>query len=303
MEDEFLVTETSRYKLLAVFDGHGGKYVSEYLKANFNRAFENSLQDNEADSGAALVSGGTEGAASLALKSALAAVDEEILSGPLSRKMRSQGSTSCMLYLERVPSNSAGAVSMSSVLSANVGDSRAVLARGTTAIDLTVDHKPNDPVERNRVEALGGAVTWHGRLDEASKPIEGTGVYRVNRTLALSRAMGDRDLRPYVTSEPDFQHVPFTPEDEFVIVATDGVWDVISSQECVTLIHQIMKEYSIVPPEVRNFSAAERKEFDTLHRAKIRNIKDQMSSIITAIALRRGSTDNITVLIQWLKDD
>lgn len=67
------------------------------------------------------------------------------------------------------------------------------------------------------VESLGGVVSWHGRRDKAGNPIESTGVYRVNRNLALSRSMGDRYMRPYVTSEPDFVSVDITPEDEFIV--------------------------------------------------------------------------------------
>ena len=67
------------------------------------------------------------------------------------------------------------------------------------------------------VESLGGSVTWHGRRDKAGKPIENTGVYRVNRNLALSRSMGDRYMRPYVIAEPDFVRMPITSEDEFVV--------------------------------------------------------------------------------------
>ena len=55
------------------------------------------------------------------------------------------------------------------MISANVGDSRAILSRAGTAIDLTKDHKPNDPVERARIESLGGRVDWFGPVNSVVK--------------------------------------------------------------------------------------------------------------------------------------
>lgn len=68
------------------------------------------------------------------------------------------------------------------------------------AIPLTVDNKPNDEMEKERILKLGGKVTWYGSKDEAGRPIEGLGVYRVNDNLAMSRAIGDKAEKPYVIS-------------------------------------------------------------------------------------------------------
>jgi hypothetical protein len=72
---------------------------------------------------------------------------------------------------------------------------------------------------QHAVERLGGVVSWHGRRDGAGMPIEASGVYRVNRNLALSRSMGDRYMRPFVISEPELRHFVLTDEDEFVVGA------------------------------------------------------------------------------------
>ena len=81
---------------------------------------------------------------------------------------------------------------------ANVGDSRIVLGRGDRAVDLTVDHKPSQVHEKARIRRLGGAVRWHG-LVSRGRPVVGSGVYRVNGNLSLSRAIGDAAERPYVS--------------------------------------------------------------------------------------------------------
>ena len=78
------------------------------------------------------------------------------------------------------------------ILSANVGDSRAILCRDWVAKYLTVDHKPNSPGEKFRVEGLGGEVQWCGmRHKKTGGPLFSTGVYQINGNLAVSRAIGD----------------------------------------------------------------------------------------------------------------
>jgi serine/threonine protein phosphatase PrpC len=157
-------------------DGHGGPAVSKYMKDHFYRAFQESLAgEGSSSSGVAtptLTGDDTKLHVMEALKAALSSVDDDMLTGPLGSELHRQGSTSCMLYLDKAPSSSSSASSSSSssapllrsIISANVGDSRAVLARGDKAIDLTVDHKPNDPLERER-----GEVRWVGGAQQLPK--------------------------------------------------------------------------------------------------------------------------------------
>lgn len=122
---------------------------------------------------------------------------------------------------------------------ANVGDSRAVLA--TTSDDghlvplqLSIDFKPNLPQEAERIaESKGRVFSLH---DEPA-------VYRIWRPngetpgLALSRALGDFCLKDFgLISVPDVTQRIITSRDKFVILATDGVWDVISNQEAVQIV-------------------------------------------------------------------
>lgn len=96
------------------------------------------------------------------------------------------------------------------------------------------DHKPNKPSELERVKKLGGTVRWYGLLEQDGSPMEGMGVYRINGNLAVARAIGDRSERPFVSAEADVKTFPADEEgDEFIILASDGLWDVMSSEEAV----------------------------------------------------------------------
>ncbi|KAK4425909.1 putative protein phosphatase 2C 73 [Sesamum alatum] len=125
---------------------------------------------------------------------------------------------------------------------ANIGDSRAVLAttsdnRRLVATQLTVDHKPNLPHESKRIAQSRGRV--YACPDEP-------GVHRVwmpngqtvkGPGLAVSRAFGDYYIKEFgVISEPEITQRSITIRDQFAILATDGVWDVISNQEAVEIV-------------------------------------------------------------------
>mmetsp|Transcript_50767 Transcript_50767/g.146442 ORF Transcript_50767/g.146442 Transcript_50767/m.146442 type:complete len:449 (+) Transcript_50767:107-1453(+) len=123
---------------------------------------------------------------------------------------------------------------------ANAGDSRAVLCRGGRSVALSRDHKPNDRSERRRIMAAGGTIkeiTTSGRDGRSGRT-----QYRVNGDLNLSRAIGDLrhktrpDLRPeqqVICATPDVHFEVREPDDEFLVLACDGVWDVrTNAQVC-----------------------------------------------------------------------
>ncbi|KAH3734017.1 hypothetical protein DPMN_040456 [Dreissena polymorpha] len=124
----------------------------------------------------------------------------------------------------------------SRVYVANAGDSRCVLCRAGKAVDLSFDHKPEDERERSRIEAAGGKVTNDGR---------------VNGGLNLSRALGDHwykrnESKPardqMISALPDVETATLGPEDEFLIIACDGIWNSMSSQECVEFVRERLKD-------------------------------------------------------------
>ncbi|KAJ7973310.1 Protein phosphatase 2C family protein [Quillaja saponaria] len=125
------------------------------------------------------------------------------------------------------------------IIIANVGDSRAVLATTSddgnlVSVQLTIDFKPNLPQETERIIQNKGRVFC---LDDEP------GVHRVwlphveSPGLAMSRAFGDYCVKDFgLISVPEVTHRNISCRDQFVVLATDGVWDVISNQEAVEIV-------------------------------------------------------------------
>lgn len=117
------------------------------------------------------------------------------------------------------------------IVVANAGDSRCIIARGGKAFDLSRDHKPDLEVERDRITQAGGFI-YAGR---------------VNGSLNLARAIGDVEFKQnkyltpdkqIVTAWPETQTIERTEDDEFLVLACDGVWDVMTSQMVVDFFHE-----------------------------------------------------------------
>ncbi|CAH1449195.1 unnamed protein product [Lactuca virosa] len=150
-----------------------------------------------------------------------------------------------------------------SLLVANAGNSRTVLSRNGRALDMSNDHTPIYNKERIRVESLGGSVE-DGYL---------------NGQLAVTRAIGNWDMKGLkemgdhispLIAEPELKLITLTKEDEFLILGSDGIWDAISSQNAVDFVRRQLQQHN------------------DINRCCMELAKE---------ALRRGSFDNLTVVI------
>lgn len=157
------------------------------------------------------------------------------------------------------------------VIVANCGDSRAVLCRGKVAMPLSVDHKPDREDECSRIEAAGGRVIkWDG--------------YRVSGFLAVSRSIGDRYLRPYVVADPEVMIVARAKEDECLILASDGLWDVVTNEEACDLARRRIMLWDKKNGSKTGDEAAQ-----------------DAADYLLRLAFQRGSRDNISVIVVDLK--
>jgi len=120
---------------------------------------------------------------------------------------------------------------------ANAGDSRCVVCRDGKAIEMSYDHKPEDEPERQRINKAGGRVTQDGRVNgglNLSRAI-GDHAYKTNKELPLSEQM--------ISPVPDVKKLTIDPEkDSFVLLACDGIWNSLSSQETIDFIDTRLKK-------------------------------------------------------------
>jgi len=207
--------------LFAVFDGHGGEEAAKFCAKRLPKAIRR---------------GGAASNAPAALHSSFVSLDEKMenVAEKIANNQRCFGTIGCTAV--------ACLIDHDSIIVANAGDSRAVLCCGVEAIELSQDHKPGLASESARIEECGGFVR-KAHTDLAGRHH----VARVNGTLAVSRAMGDLQFKKnkgagadkqIVSCVPDVTVCNRQPHDEFLVIACDGVWDVLSSQEVVKRVRK-----------------------------------------------------------------
>ena len=246
--------------LFAVYDGHGGGFTSSYAGSTFVRVFS---KRPELKQYAALPKVGKNSREDVTgvdkLRRALRATfldldrdlwDLQIAQNEsmlrkltLEREANHGRETNETLHAQsRIRPERSGStivvvlITPSHTICANAGDSRAILRQGSKVFPLSFDHKPSNVCEQERIIAAGGFV--RGR--------------RVDGDLAVSRGLGDfgfkneQSLPPHkqrVIAEPDFMVYPRDDtKDEFVVLACDGVFDVVTNGQCSELVQEILDE-------------------------------------------------------------
>jgi serine/threonine protein phosphatase PrpC len=219
--------------LFGIYDGHGGDEISKYIsqklplyycskdktspfKKNYHKSVFNHLQENI-----------------------------------LKKKEGYYAGSTCLLnimykYQDELHFNTI-----------NLGDSRLVLVykNGHTK-QITTDHKPDDIIEKSRIEKIGGEIYK-----------DSEGIFRVGQ-LSLARSFGDGDNAPYISQVPDIYYNKVTTNTKYIVMACDGLWDVVENKDLFKLLEGYKKENS------KNLAA---------------NLADE--------ALKKGSYDNISIII------
>ncbi|QHS72219.1 type 2C protein phosphatase PTC1 [Saccharomyces paradoxus] len=227
----------------AVFDGHAGIQASKWCGKHLHTIIEqNILADETRD-------------VRDVLNESFLTIDEEINT----KLLGNSGCTAavCVLRWELPDSVSHDSMDLAQhqrkLYTANVGDSRIVLFRNGNSIRLTYDHKASDTLEMQRVEQAGGLIMKS----------------RVNGMLAVTRSLGDKFFDSLVVGSPFTTSVEITSEDKFLILACDGLWDVIDDQDACELIKDITEP-------------------------------NEAAKVLVRYALENGTTDNVTVMVVFL---
>ena len=191
--------------VFAIFDGHGGDEVAQMAKERFCDLFSYYLYNSKSN-------------IEQSYQNAFRKIDEEISKGNYSENT---GSTACVAYICQDNNLISGAQRF--IYTANLGDTRAVLVSKNSCKRLTVDHKCADREEEKRIRSAGGVL------------IDG----RIFGQLILSRALGDFAFKKYgISCVPYIQKHLITENDLYLVLASDGVWDVIQDNDLPNLIKE-----------------------------------------------------------------
>ncbi|CAL9044034.1 probable protein phosphatase 2C 32 [Musa acuminata AAA Group] len=222
-----------------IFDGHGGKRAAEFASENLGEFIAEEM---------VTTSGAGANDVAKAVRIGYLKTDAEFL------KEEADGGACCVTALLRD----------GDLIVSNLGDCRAVLSRAGKAEALTSDHRPSREDERDRIESLDGYVDYF------------RGAWRLQGSLAISRAIGDSHLKQWVIPEPETRIINIEAECEFLILASDGLWDKVSIQEAV----DVARPSCIDADSASSLSAC-------------KNLVD--------LSAKRGSLDDISVMIVKLQ--
>nr|ANC68271.1 protein phosphatase PP2C 2 [Dendrobium officinale] len=272
---DFLKNSAVKHSFFGVFDGHGCSHVAAWCKNRMHEMLEDEV--DQMDSGLPTSPMEWEGVMDRSF-SRMGCGGSYL--GRCSRPSvgtRPAGASYKRPSVSTLdPPPSFAVVGPEHIAVANCGDSRAVLCRQGAAIPLSIDHKPDRPDEMQRIQAAGGRVIfWDGP--------------RVQGVLAMSRAIGDGYLKPYVTAEPEVTVTERKEEDEFLILASDGLWDVVTNEMACQIVRMCLLNSR--RGEVKDDLPAE-----TCDKAC-----SDAATLLTKMALARRSADNVSVVVVDLR--
>uniref|UniRef100_A0A6B2L3N8 protein-serine/threonine phosphatase n=1 Tax=Arcella intermedia TaxID=1963864 RepID=A0A6B2L3N8_9EUKA len=216
-----------------VFDGHNGSRCARYLAQYLPSIIAVDVRFDTHPQ--------------IAINDAFLKVDNEFLRISKTQGLK-DGSTAIVVIIKG-----------NQIYVANTGDSRAILCDKSSAVPLSTDHKPLDNKERKRINAAGGHVF----------------LGRVQGVLGVARAFGDIDFKReggegFVTCEPDIKLWNRTETTEFIVLACDGVWDVMTTEDVTKFVRDKLMQG--MPPQ-------------------------EVTELLVYHCFQRGSLDNISAII------
>jgi len=253
----------------AVYDGHGGGTVAKFAGQNVHRRLvtEETYHEKEYEA---------------AMKRAFLGTDEDLRADPA----RSHDPSGCTAIAALITHDN-------KIYVANAGDSRSVISVKGESKPLSFDHKPGNDIEKERIYGAGGYIECG----------------RVNGNLALSRALGDFEFKKntsmipekqMITADPDVLLYEISEEDEFLVIACDGIWDCLSSQDVVDFVRLHVSEGKELV-EIGELMCEHCLAPDTTYRAGVGC--DNMTVLIVAILHGRSKEEWYNWVTQRVKDN
>lgn len=239
-----------------LFDGHGGSFCANFLADHLHRYIFRLMNNGEdiIDS----------------IKQGFLQAENDFTSESLSSNFDNSGSCAiCALVLQN------------HIFLANVGDSRAIISYGNGKItaQVSIDHKPDEENEKNRIQKAGGVIVRTGAL-QVARVMPGR--------LSVSRSFGDLNAKikklggkpGVVVASPDVFRVKLTDNLDFLVLASDGIFDVLRNDEVAEVVLVALRACG------NSHERAGKAARDVVERA-----------------LEKRTSDNVTCVVLVFKDD
>ena len=265
-----------RRSFFGVYDGHNGDWAAQYASESLHKYLKREVLTEDSAPDSPDMKRRYDESMISALKRMYLDCDDYILNTTASQSRRDGCTAVNVLQVGRA------------LFVVHAGDSRAVIAYADgRARAMTEDHKPSSATERRRITAVGGKIEfcgcWRVVADHPIKP--------VRAALAVSRSLGDIDFkRPTdagVTAEPDVRRFELDENVNFLILASDGLWDVIRDQEAGDIARKKLTELGVF--QGGRCVLADEKRIEIACHAAAKELLDT--------SLTRGTSDNVTAII------
>jgi serine/threonine protein phosphatase PrpC len=264
LENNIINKEKNDFYFFAVYDGHGGKGCSIYLKENLHNNIKEFSKQG--------------------IKEAIEITEEKF---KVEQALNEKGEISDS-------SGSCGVMAMiqnNKIIIANVGDSRLVLFKNGKVFFATEDHKPNTETEKKRIKNAGGEIYQtftYFPLRQNGREIEAPWRVLPGR-LSVSRTFGDVEAKDpkfggiggVVMALPDITEFDLDDEFNFMVIGCDGIFDVLSNEEILECVKIVLNE----------------KKVEEINEDNIHDLCGDFAGMIVKGAIAKDSSDNVSCIV------
>jgi len=264
LENNIINKEKNDFYFFAVYDGHGGKGCSIYLKENLHNNIKEFSKQG--------------------IKEAIEITEEKFkVEQALNEKGEISDSSGSCGIMAMIQNNK--------IIIANVGDSRLVLFKNGKVFFSTEDHKPNTETEKKRIKNAGGEIYQtftYFPLRQNGREIEAPWRVLPGR-LSVSRTFGDVEAKDpkfggiggVVMALPDITEFDLDDEFNFMVIGCDGIFDVLSNEEILECVKIVLKE----------------KKVEEINEDNIHDLCGDFAGMIVKGAIAKDSSDNVSCIV------